>query len=226
MSKNFNDLSIADLVQIYNAAIQRPNCPVKGNPVKTFRTKGDAQKRVLSFLTEADALRVLDGVDGIEVEVAAPVAAPEGPKGLEKYDEAFRAHFLGLVKAGRAQLKWLTESPDSVEFIHQEFLGKDGASAAKPSRQRRKDTDGLIIVVVAAENPHRAASAAGQRFALFKSGQTVSEFVAAWAGVPGQPGRTDKKKARRAHRQVRKDTKKGHIKLVTRGEWEKLQAAQ
>jgi hypothetical protein len=86
------------------------------------------------------------------------------------------------------------------------------ADQAPPPAKKASKILSAVIEVVAAENPHRPKTAVAQRFALFKSGQTVEEFVAAWATC--KDGRLDKKRARRARRQVRKDAAKGYIKLV------------
>jgi hypothetical protein len=214
--KAFQDLSIADLVQIHNTA---PGV----KPVKTFRTKGDAQKRVLEHFTEADALKRLDGVDGVEVEekpvdvLDLPLTDPRHPLYVSPEEKARRAEALKSAPPAPS-LRAMSVVPE-----HQKINGREAAE--KPARRKRKDQGALIIVIAAEANPHREKSAAGQRFSLFRSGQTVDDFVAAWAAVPGQKNRLDKKRARRARRQVRKDAAKGHIKLVTRGEWEKLQAA-
>lgn len=49
-------------------------------------------------------------------------------------------------------------------------------SAEKKGRPTRFTTDS-VITVVAKENPKRANSAAGKRFALYKSGMTVQQFL-------------------------------------------------
>jgi hypothetical protein len=217
VAKTFQDLSIADLVQIHNTA---PGV----KPVKTFRTKGDAQKRVLQHFTEADALKRLDGVDGVEVEEPGSkvdvldllLTDPRHPLYVSPEEKARREE-ARKVAPPAPSLRAISVVPE-----HQKI---NGAVPEKAARKKRKDQGALIIVIAAEANPHREKSAAGQRFSLFQSGQTVDDFVAAWAAVPGQKNRLDKKRARRARRQVRKDAAKGHIKLVTRGEWEKLQAS-
>lgn len=201
MSKTFNDLSIADLVLAHNSKAGT-------KPVKSFRTKADGQKRVLAHMTEAEALERVLGIDGVEVETPdedlmdLPLTDPRHP--------------LHVSEADRKE-SWAKNPPKAAPFV----AVAPTLVAPSKTRKRRKDVEAMVVVVLASENPHREKSAAGQRFTLYQSGQTVEEFVAAWASLGH--GRLDKKRARRARRQVRKDSAKGHIKLVTRGEWLKSQ---
>jgi hypothetical protein len=164
--KPFNDLTTAELTQIYNSL---PNV----RPVHLFRNKATAQERVLKYMSKAEALRRLGGAEAQAAAPATPAQAVSSQTAEEKPD------------APR------DESP---------------APAAEAST-----TANAVIEVLAAENPHRPNTLAAQRFAMFKSGMTVEEFVAAWA-VDG--GAIDKKLARRARRQVRKDEAKGYIRVV------------
>jgi hypothetical protein len=168
--KPFNDLTTAELTQIYNSL---PNV----RPVHLFRNKATAQERVLKYMSKAEALRRLGGAEAQAGEEAAAPATP----------------------AQAVSSQTAEEKPDAPR-------DESPAPAAEAST-----TANAVIEVLAAENPHRPNTLAAQRFAMFKSGMTVEEFVAAWA-VDG--GAIDKKLARRARRQVRKDEAKGYIRVV------------
>jgi hypothetical protein len=62
------------------------------------------------------------------------------------------------------------------------------ADQAPPPTKKASKILSAVIEVVAAENPHRAKTFAAQRFAMFKSGQTVEEHLHVRGPYDGRTG--------------------------------------
>ncbi len=182
---NLSAHTTSQLLAAYNA--------ISGQNIARFADRKTAERRVSAlFETNRGAIEQL--LAPASAPVAEPTKTVEAPAVVAE-DEALDVP--AFLKKGRAAniaaiAEVLPEPVKAPKAVKPAKARKPRAEKAEaPAKRARIEEEAVIVTVIA--NPKREGSRAHARFALYREGQTVKEFMDACvaAGFPAAEAKTD-----------------------------------
>lgn len=192
------------MTNLSTTAIAQLSAVVTGGGFKRAATKADAIKRFLTVAAEkgidADKANAILASVEPEAELKAALAptAPTGGAGFERLRRrvdlsALAAATVAEGEKARAKVRATMPKAEKAPAMPRDRAAPAKASEVPAPKASRSKLDTTAKIVAVVENPKKEGSRSHARFALYKVGATVQEFIDACvaAGFPAKEATAD-----------------------------------